>query len=250
MGKFGRDFLTCVAVVAVLLVAVGANREPAAVTASRVALESAIEDGSMIRLHVIANSDSDADQALKLRVRDAVLAAFAERLAASSPEMARETILSNLPAIKSVAESTLAQYDDADIIRPIEVTFAKEHFPEREYAGMVVPDGTYDSLVIRIGEAVGRNWWCVIYPALCLLTPDTVAAAEAARPVPLDAAAVTAISSPVRPVPTDVVGLIGVNYVGSYSLPRAAMLSKPQAQAAQPVFQSVILRWCLALISK
>jgi stage II sporulation protein R len=140
-------------------------------------LEQAIASGDIIRLHVIADSDEPDAQLLKLAVRDALLDAFARRLSSVDANSARESIPELLPAMERVASDAARTGGFAG---DVSVTFARESFPDREYAGMTLPAGSYDALIVRIGSASGRNWWCVMYPPLCLLTPDTLDAAQAA----------------------------------------------------------------------
>lgn len=128
------------------------------------------EVGSMtdklIRLHVVANSDSDSDQALKLRVRDRILKT-AEGVfdKAADKTDAMRIIEENLPLLKAAAESEIAENGyDYDVVCSI----CREEFSERIYDDFTLPAGEYDSLCVRIGEAAGKNWWCVCYPNLCL----------------------------------------------------------------------------------
>ena len=116
----------------------------------------------MIRLHVIANSDSDADQALKLRVRDAVLARATELLT-QSEDMADawarlDTSLSDLEQAASAA---------CGGAYPVRAELGEAEFPLKEYDGFALPAGRYPALRVVIGEGAGRNWWCVVYPPLC-----------------------------------------------------------------------------------
>ncbi|MDR0397184.1 MAG: stage II sporulation protein R [Oscillospiraceae bacterium] len=230
-----RRALTVGAVAAALWMLGGWIAEPYESAASRAALIVAASGDNLIRLHVIANSDSQADQALKLRVRDAVLAEYGSALAASDPRTARETIIASLEGVEACAA---AAADELNRV-PVSATFAREYFPDREYGGMVVPAGTYDSLIIRIGEAKGRNWWCVIYPPLCLLTPDTIAAAEAARPVKPAGRALAAPRS-IPGLPDSVSDL----YKGGRLIPASMAAAEPKPE---PVFESVILRWIRTL---
>lgn len=127
--------------------------------------ESEIYD-KVIRLHVLANSDSQEDQELKLTVRDAILsdvAALTE--GCSTREQAEEKIRSSLDSIREKAEDTL-QSHGCDY--PVTVTLSKENYPTREYEDMRFPAGEYSSLRIMIGEAKGQNWWCVLFPPLCV----------------------------------------------------------------------------------
>ena len=121
---------------------------------------------SVIRLHVLANSDSDADQALKLEVRDAVLVQTQALLeGVTSREEAREILEENLGALKEVAEDTLAR---EGVSNTVKVTLGQEDYPRRTYEYATLPAGEYLSLRVMIGEAEGRNWWCVLFPSMCL----------------------------------------------------------------------------------
>lgn len=121
---------------------------------------------SVIRLHVLANSDSESDQALKLEVRDAILSYTEELLTdASSREEASDILSAHLTDLKSVAEARLRALGcDA----PVTVRFGTERYPTRQYESCTFPSGKYLSLQVCIGEANGQNWWCVLFPSLCL----------------------------------------------------------------------------------
>ena len=130
----------------------------------------------IIRLHVVANSDSGADQAIKLHVRDAVLAAARQALqGAGDPQQA---IAQALPALEAAANAALAAQGSRDTAS---VSFRRELFPTREYDTFSLPSGVYRSLRVTIGAGGGHNWWCVIFPSLCVpATADGfVQAAEA-----------------------------------------------------------------------
>ncbi len=116
----------------------------------------------VIRLHVLAASDSEEDQLKKLRVRDAILAEYAEPLASAGSREAAEAMLDApmLERIRQTAESVL----DGD---RVSVCFSVEHYPTRIYGDFSLPAGEYLSLRILIGEGEGQNWWCVLYPPLC-----------------------------------------------------------------------------------
>ena len=121
---------------------------------------------SVIRLHVLANSDSERDQELKLEVRDAVLAQTEVLLeSAGSREQARQTLEGNLGMLKEVAEQTLLQKGAPNTVR---VTLSEEEYPRRSYESAALPAGEYLSLRVMIGEAEGQNWWCVLFPPMCL----------------------------------------------------------------------------------
>ena len=130
----------------------------------------------IIRLHVVANSDSGADQAVKLHVRDAVLAAARQALqGAGDPQQA---IAQALPQLEAAANAALAAQGSRDTAR---VSFRRELFPTRDYDTFSLPSGVYRSLRVTIGAGGGHNWWCVIFPSLCVpATADGfVQAAEA-----------------------------------------------------------------------
>jgi len=118
---------------------------------------------NMIRLHVLANSDSEEDQNLKLKVRDALLLAVQSIEAKDCGEAYIKTSES-LEMLQSIAEAKIKEegYD-----YKVEVKLGQEEYPEREYDGFTLPKGTYTSLRVMIGEARGQNWWCVLYPPLC-----------------------------------------------------------------------------------
>ena len=129
----------------------------------------------LIRLHVVAASDSEEDQAIKLQVRDAVLESLQAGLAeATDIEAAKVYIESQLPRLESVANRVLAAAGCGDVAT---VSLQVEEFAARVYDTFSLPAGLYDSLRITIGEGEGRNWWCVTFPTLCL--PATTEGFEA-----------------------------------------------------------------------
>ncbi len=120
---------------------------------------------NVIRLHVIANSDSEYDQALKLKVRDEITETVAELLTdVHSKEEAEAILADSMSQIQSAAANVLIQ-NGSDYTVTARLT--EEYYPTRRYAAMALPAGRYTSLQIRIGEAVGKNWWCVVFPTLC-----------------------------------------------------------------------------------
>ena len=127
--------------------------------------EAAVYD-SVIRLHVLANSDSEADQAVKLQVRDAVLRVTEPLLAhAADREEAADILSAHLSDIQKAAADTLAA---AGADTRVRVTLTTEEYPTRRYENLAFPAGPYLSLRVLIGEAAGQNWWCVLFPPLCL----------------------------------------------------------------------------------
>lgn len=121
----------------------------------------------VLRLHILANSDSPADQALKLRVRDAVLAETGDLFAgAGSLEEARAAAGENLPAIEAAARRALAE---AGCDAPVKAELTRMYFNTREYGEKTtLPAGQYQALRLSIGEAKGKNWWCVMFPPICV----------------------------------------------------------------------------------
>ncbi len=129
--------------------------------------ESEIYD-SVIRLHVLANSDSEEDQALKLQVRDAVLEVTVPLLSdCSDRETAKRLLEEHMKELQTAAEGVIAQAGRSD---PIAIRFGEEAYPERTYDSLSFPSGSYLSLRVCIGDAEGQNWWCCLFPPLCLGT--------------------------------------------------------------------------------
>lgn len=121
---------------------------------------------SVFRLHIRANSDSNEDQATKLAVRDALLPFTAELFAdCKGLSDAVNVAKTESHAILSHINSTLAALG-ADY--GARISIGKEEFPERNYGGEVYPAGEYTALIVSLGEGEGQNWWCVLFPSLCL----------------------------------------------------------------------------------
>ncbi len=124
------------------------------------AADAAVYD-DVLRLHVIAASDSEADQAAKLAVRDALLAVTAPILAdCASRDEAAARLAAAAPLLEQTAEATAGC--DAAIL------LGEERYPTRTYASAALPAGEYLSLRVVLGEGEGQNWWCVLFPPLCL----------------------------------------------------------------------------------
>ncbi|MEE1171946.1 MAG: stage II sporulation protein R [Ruminococcus sp.] len=120
----------------------------------------------VFRLHILANSDSDDDQRLKLCVRDKVLEAGKELFTqASSKTFAEETVAKNLDMIRNAALDTVRSLGyDYDV----KAELKNMYFSTRHYEDYTLPSGMYDALRITIGSGKGHNWWCVMYPSLCV----------------------------------------------------------------------------------
>lgn len=126
--------------------------------------------GEMIRFHVIANSDSDYDQALKRAVRDAILERVAPRLAQSdSLTQSRAMLKGLLPEMRTIAEGVVKAWGQD---YPVQAKFGLADFPTKSYGSLVLPAGEYQAVRIMIGRAQGSNWWCVLFPPLCFVDID------------------------------------------------------------------------------
>ena len=120
----------------------------------------------VLRLHVLANSDSEEDQALKLAVRDRVLAESEVILAGvTDREEAKKRLEESLQTLAEAGAETVAC---AGYSYPVTVSVEKTWFPTREYEDFALPAGDYTALRVLIGEGSGQNWWCVVFPPLCL----------------------------------------------------------------------------------
>lgn len=144
-------------IVGVLLLAAAVMGWLASVQAQQVSMAQ-----KLLRLHVVANSDSEYDQSLKLIVRDAVLEAAAGLEDKAAVEAA-------LPRLQAAAEAVSAG-------QPVTVTLGYEEFPTRVYGSFTLPAGVYPALRVTLGEGKGHNWWCVVFPSLCLRAASEVEA--------------------------------------------------------------------------
>jgi stage II sporulation protein R len=120
-----------------------------------------------IRLRILANSDSEGDQALKRLVRDAVNKEITEWVSElTSIEEARSLIKSRLPEIQEIAEN-IVEEENSD--QTVKANFGKVDFPTKLYGQFLYPAGEYEAILITLGEGDGANWWCVLFPPLCFL---------------------------------------------------------------------------------
>lgn len=120
----------------------------------------------ILRLHVIAASDSEADQQLKLKVRDSVLNCCEELLSGESQKGAAERkIAANLDKLRAAAQ---AEIEKNGFHYPVRVELTKSDFPTRTYGTVTLPAGEYNAVRVIIGDGEGKNWWCVMFPPLCL----------------------------------------------------------------------------------
>ncbi|MBQ8140509.1 MAG: stage II sporulation protein R [Clostridia bacterium] len=121
---------------------------------------------SVVRLHVLANSDTEEDQALKLKVRDKVLEKSAEILSGcASRDEAIALISQNISLLENAAAEAI-EAEGCDY--PVRIELGEEEYPTKNYEQFCFPSGSYVSLRVLIGNAEGQNWWCVLFPPLCL----------------------------------------------------------------------------------
>lgn len=137
----------------------------------------------VVRFHVVANSDTATDQGLKLEVRNRELALLDSHLATVTSEAeAVSWLRGHLGEIRQVADDVLRQ---AHVPYGVRVVLGRDNFPTKSYGNLVFPAGIYESLTIYLGAAKGQNWWCVLFPPLCLVDPtSSVATSEPASPSP------------------------------------------------------------------
>lgn len=121
----------------------------------------------LIRLHVLANSDSIADQQLKLKVRDGIIAYLAPYLEQTTTKTAAEEIMfAHKDKLIQVAEQIILS-NGADY--PVDLQIGMFDFPIKSYGNLVLPAGKYEAVRVLIGKAQGKNWWCVLFPPLCFV---------------------------------------------------------------------------------
>lgn len=121
----------------------------------------------VIRLHVIANSDTFEDQQLKYKVRNELISTFDKEFEfISSKEESEKIIIKKIDEIRNIAEETIKRegYD-----YDVNVYYGNYEFPRKQYEEIVLPEGNYDAVRIEIGSAKGKNWWCVMFPPLCFV---------------------------------------------------------------------------------
>ncbi|WP_244833708.1 stage II sporulation protein R [Clostridium sp. BJN0001] len=122
---------------------------------------------SLIRFHVIANSDSEEDQNLKIKVKNKIINYLYPYLSESeSLDQSRKIILQNIDKVKKIAQDEIKldsyNYD-------VDVKLSRENFPEKSYGNIILPQGNYEAFRVIIGKGEGKNWWCVMFPPLCFV---------------------------------------------------------------------------------
>lgn len=134
----------------------------------------------LIRLHVIANSNDIVDQGIKLKVRNRILTDLRHNLPpVDNTEEVKKWLQNNLESIESSVEEEL-ELDNRKLT--VRAEYGEFPFPQKKYPFGVLRAGTYKSLRVFLGEGKGRNWWCVLYPPLCLLSTDTASIREPKNP--------------------------------------------------------------------
>jgi len=138
--------------------------------------ETTVPSDGLIRLHVLANSDSEADQALKRKVRDEIIQAMApEFLVSGDIDSARLTAQANLNRIKLIA-SRVIQEEGKDY--PVTAELDTFPFPTKHYGAFILPAGEYEAVRVVIGSGGGANWWCVLFPPLCFVDMSKTASID------------------------------------------------------------------------
>lgn len=125
-------------------------------------------ENSVLRLHVIANSNSPEDQNLKLAVKDEIVALLQQEfIGLEDASSARQLAEQDIPVLEAAARAkiTALGYD-----YPVQVTVGEYDFPDKSYGNLVFPAGKYQAVRVIIGEGQGKNWWCVLFPPLCLVS--------------------------------------------------------------------------------
>ena len=142
---------------------------------SRAALAKRVAD-QVLRFHVIANSDSEEDQALKLEVRDALITYMADhRTAFDNADEAAAFAAAHCQELAQVAQSVIYQ---AGFSYTASASVTTCPFPEKTYGDLTFPSGEYQALRVELGQAQGQNWWCVLYPLLCFTEEGVVTVPE------------------------------------------------------------------------
>lgn len=120
---------------------------------------------NLLRLHIVANSDSTEDQIMKYKIRDEVLNYLKPYLSSvKDKETAIQIINKHMPELK-ILTSDIAKKNNYNY--PINISISSSYFPAKSYGNITLPEGSYDALKIDVGNSSGQNWWCVMYPCLC-----------------------------------------------------------------------------------
>lgn len=173
--KYRRDLFLCLTcLLLAFLFTMAGQRQSDEAMAARIAPE-------ILRFHVLANSDSDEDQQLKLRVRTLLLDSIYEKLGENaSLDDTKEYVLANKDSLEQEAEDYM-KAEGYDYPAHMEVTEC--YFPTKTYGDMVFPCGTYDAVRVEIGKGKGHNWLCVLYPPLCFVDSTYAVVPDSSREI-------------------------------------------------------------------
>ena len=173
--KYRRDLFLCLTcLLLAFLFTMAGQRQSDEAMAARIAPE-------ILRFHVLANSDSDEDQQLKLRVRTLLLDSIYEKLGENaSLDDTKEYVLANKDSLEQEAEDYM-KAEGYDYPAHMEVTEC--YFPTKTYGDMVFPCGTYDAVRVEIGKGKGHNWWCVLYPPRCFVDSTYAVVPDSSREI-------------------------------------------------------------------
>ena len=173
--KYRRDLFLCLTcLLLAFLFTMAGQRQSDEAMAARIAPE-------ILRFHVLANSDSDEDQQLKLRVRTLLLDSIYEKLGENaSLDDTKEYVLIGKDSLEQEAEDYM-KAEGYDYPAHMEVTEC--YFPSKTYGDMVFPCGTYDAVRVEIGKGKGHNWWCVLYPPLCFVDSTYAVVPDSSREI-------------------------------------------------------------------
>ena len=173
--KYRRDLFLCLTcLLLAFLFTMAGQRQSDEAMAARIAPE-------ILRFHVLANSDSDEAQQLKLRVRTLLLDSIYEKLGENaSLDDTKEYVLANKDSLEQEAEDYM-KAEGYDYPAHMEVTEC--YFPSKTYGDMVFPCGTYDAVRVEIGKGKGHNWWCVLYPPLCFVDSTYAVVPDSSREI-------------------------------------------------------------------
>ena len=173
--KYRRDLFLCLTcLLLAFLFTMAGQRQSDEAMAARIAPE-------ILRFHVLANSDSDEDPQLQLRVRTLLLDSIYEKLGENaSLDDTKEYVLANKDSLEQEAEDYM-KAEGYDYPAHMEVTEC--YFPTKTYGDMVFPCGTYDAVRVEIGKGKGHNWWCVLYPPLCFVDSTYAVVPDSSREI-------------------------------------------------------------------
>lgn len=133
----------------------------------------------IIRFHVLADSDKEEDQQIKLKVKDQVVRYMQKKLAvAKDREQARMIIKDNLNEIEYLAHETLKE---EGVKSKVKAYLTEKQFPVKSYGEFTFPEGIYETLQVEIGSAKGKNWWCVMFPSLCMIDESYTVVPDSAK---------------------------------------------------------------------